>query len=649
MSSSRQLAAIMFTDIVGYTALMGEDEEKAFELLRKNRQIQRPLVEKFNGKWLKEIGDGILASFTTVSDAVYCAKEIQEACQNDQNLKLRIGIHLGEVVFEGDDVFGDGVNIASRLEAAAPTGGIWVSESVERNLQNKKGIETSFVRETRLKNVKTPVKIYEVRVGGPENSIQAESLKPEASNLKKIVFASLAIIFALSIVYFLFLDQNYSIPTSQHADSDINELSIAVLPFTNMSSDKDQDYFCDGIAEDILNDLAQLEGLKVAARTSSFVFKDKNLDIREIGAKLGVTTVLEGSIQKSGNKLRITAQLINVADGYHLWSNRYDRTFEDVFDIKDEIAQNIVKALAIKLSKEDKQKLEKVNTQDVQAYDFYIRGRDYFYKGHEDKVLLSIVMFKKAIEIDEDYALAYTGMSDSYAETYMYFDKTEYNLQQALMASEKALELDPELAEAHASYGLVLSQSNQFEDAEKEFQTAISLNPRLFGAYYQYGRACRAIGKHNNAAKLFEKAVQIEPENYLSATFLVSAYSDLEMEKEKVEANQVAVNVFRRHLDLNPDDARALYLGAGCLIIANKNEEALQWMERAVAINPDEISVLYNAACIYSLLGKIDVGIDYLDRAVSAGFEFRDWIENDSDLDNIRDDARFQEILERIE
>ncbi|MFV1977474.1 MAG: protein kinase, partial [Candidatus Scalindua sp.] len=335
--------------------------------------------------------------------------------------------------------------------------------------------------------------------------------------------------------------------------------TVAVLPFANMSNDKEQEYFCDGMAEDIINDLTHLGDLHVVARTSSFAFKDKNLDIREIGMKLGAHSIVEGSVRKAGNRLRITAQLINVTDGYHLWSERYDRELEDVFAIQDEIAKNIVRALEIKLSKREKRALGKAKTQDVQAYDFYIRGRAYYHQGHQDKVLLAIQMFKKAIQKDKNYALAYTGLADGYSHLYMYFDKKDEHLEQALSASRKAFDLDPDLPEAHASLGLALAQNNQFEEAVKEFETAIQLDPKLFDAYYEYARTCRVQGKHDQAAKLFEKATQTRPENYEAALFLASAYSDLNLETETKKANQRAIDIVRKHLDLNPDDARALY------------------------------------------------------------------------------------------
>ncbi|MEN8249957.1 MAG: tetratricopeptide repeat protein [Bacteroidota bacterium] len=425
--------------------------------------------------------------------------------------------------------------------------------------------------------------------------------------------------------------------------------SIAVLPFTNMSSDKEQDYFCDGIAEDILNDLVQIEDLRVAARTSSFAYKDQGIDIREIGDKLGVSTVLEGSVQKSGTTLRVTAQLINVADGYHLWSKRYDREIEDVFVIKDEIAQNIVKALAIKLTSKDVQKLEKVKTDNVEAHDYYLRGRDYFNRFHADEVLLSIPFYKKAIAIDSSYALAYSGLANSYTFSFMFIDNHPENLQRALSTSKKALELDPELAEAHASRGTALSQNDQLEEAEYEFNEAIKLNPRLYDAYYQYGRALKSKGMHTKATKQFKVASEIEPDNYLPIMFLASCYQDLSLTDKMLEANQQTLRVIKRHVDLNPDDARAFYMGALALITDGQLEEAVVWAEKAVALDPTEIGVLYNVTCIYSRLGKTEEALNYFNQAVESGFGSKEWVENDSDLDNIRNDPRFQAIVDKID
>ncbi len=307
MPQTRQLAAIMFTDIVSYTALMGKDEQLAFQFLVKNRDLHKPIIDAFNGRWIKELGDGVMASFNIVSDAVNAAIKIQEGCNLSRDYQLRIGIHLGEVVFENDDIFGDAVNIAARIQSAAKPGCIYVSESVHHNITNKKDIKSRFVKEETLKNVKEPVKIYEV----------------------------MNIVDAMKI--------------TESQNKDTAQRSIAVLPFANMSSDPEQEFFSDGISEEIINMLAQVPNLKVAGRTSAFSFKGKNLDLRFIGTQLNVNHILEGSVRKSGNKLRITAQLIKVADGYHLWSEKYDRELEDIFDIQDEIALTILEVIKIKL------------------------------------------------------------------------------------------------------------------------------------------------------------------------------------------------------------------------------------------------------------------------------------------------------------
>ena len=486
--------------------------------------------------------------------------------------------------------------------------------------------------------------VYEITSEGLKKTKKINQNKTESHNmgnrLNKVIIVSLSI-----AVLVLLFNNFYNSPSSV---KDSATKSIAVLAFTNMSSDKEQDYFCDGIAEDILNDLVYVEGLQVAARTSSFVFKGKNKDVREIGKELGVDFVLEGSVQKSENTLRITAQLIKVSDGYHVWSKRYNRELKDVFSIQNEIAQKITQALKIKLTKSEKKKLVKIQTPNTEAYDFYMRGRYYFYKGHRDELSFSIKMFEKAIEIDENYALAYAGIADCYSEAYMYFDKSEENLQQTLKYSEKALLLDPELAEAHSARGHALAQNKQYEDAEKEFEKAIQLNPKLFVAYYQYGRMLRSIGKHKKSAKQFEKAIQIEPNNYQPWAFLHSAYKNLNLEAEMLKARKQAIKVVRKHLDFNPDDARALYLGAITLIEEKEIDEGVLWLEKSISINPNDISVLYNAACLYSLMDKKEVALNYLDKAIKAGFASRNWLDNDSDLDNIRNHPRFKTIVNNI-
>ncbi len=423
---------------------------------------------------------------------------------------------------------------------------------------------------------------------------------------------------------------------------------IAVLPFTNMSADKDQEYFCDGIAEDILNDLTHLEGLRVVARTSSFAYKNKNQDIREIGLKLGADTLVEGSVRKAGNRIRITAQLINVSDGIHLWSEKYDRDLEDVFSIQDEIAKNIVDALEIKLSTREKHVLEKVKTRDVQAYDYYLKGREFFHKLTGKNVEYASEMFSRAIEKDPNYALAYAGFADCFSFLFMYYENSQENLERSASESKKALELDQNLAEAHTSRGLAVSLNFQYTEAEKEFDKAIELNPKLYEAYYFYARTCKQQGNSEKAVSLFKKASEVRPEDYQAPIFIASTYRDLNLTDKANKATHQALISTEKHLQLNPNDARALYLGGTVLSQLGEMDKAIEWCKRALVIEPNDSSVLYNAACIYSLSGKIDQALDYFEGAINSGFASKEWIGTDTDLDSIRNKPRFKKIMAKL-
>ncbi len=336
-----------------------------------------------------------------------CACAIQRTCNSIPNLQLRIGIHLGEVVFENNDVFGDGVNITSRLQAIAPVGGIWVSEAVHKNISNKKGFRSKFVCEENLKNVKEPVRVYEVTMHTTEE-------RPTVTTSAKELEVS-------------------------HAKS------IAVLPFVNMSNDPEQEYFSDGMAEEILNSLSHLKELNVAGRTSSFQFKGKNIYLREVGEKLGVNTVLEGSVRKQGNRLRITAQLINVEDGYHLWSEKYDRNMDDIFAIQDEIALAITEQLKVTLLEKDRELITKTSTQNAEAYELYLKGR-FHINRRGSSILKGLQYFKQAIAVDLNYALAYAGYADAnlIAAFYSFFPGKEV-MKEIKSATEMAIKLDNRL------------------------------------------------------------------------------------------------------------------------------------------------------------------------------------------------------------
>jgi serine/threonine protein kinase/Flp pilus assembly protein TadD len=427
------------------------------------------------------------------------------------------------------------------------------------------------------------------------------------------------------------------------------EASVAVLPFVNMSSDQENEYFSDGLAEELINALYKIDGLQVASRTSSFSFKGTNQDIREIGQRLNVRTVLEGSVRKAGNTLRISAQLVNVSDGYHLWSETFDRRIEDVFAIQDEIAQAIVRALRVVLSEEERRAIAKVPTGDVQAYEYYLRGRQFFRQFRREGLERARRLFMRAYELDPRCASAYAGVADCCSLLYLYWGAPEAHVKEADEASRKALELDPELAEAHVARGLAVSLSKRYDEARREFETAIGQNPELFEAYYFYARACLVQGKLERAAELFEQASQVNPEDYQAPILLAEAYGGLGRKDESEVANRKGLEAAQRRLELFPDDGRALTLGASALVGLGEHKCGLEWAERALAADPEEPSILYNVACTYARLGHTERALDCLDEAVTFGFVQKGWIDHDATLDSLRSHPRFLTLLERLD
>ena len=445
-------------------------------------------------------------------------------------------------------------------------------------------------------------------------------------------------------------DANVGEPAKRKTpDKERTEASVAVLPFVNMSSDRENEYFSDGLAEELINALCKIERLHVASRTSSFAFKGKNQDIRQIGEQLNVRTVLEGSVRKAGNRLRITAQLVNVADGYHLWSETFDRDMEDVFAIQSEISQAIAQALRILLTEEEKRALVKAPTNNMQAYETYLRGRQFSHQFRRKGLERARDLFIRAYELDPGYATAYAGVADCCSMLFLYVEATDAYLKEADDASRKALELDSELAEAHAARGTAVSLNKRYGEAQDEFETAIRQNPELFEAYYFYARACFAQGKLEQAAHLFKQACHLRPEDYSAPSLLANVYVGLGRKSELEDANRRALEAAKKHLEVYPEEGRALYMGAHALIQLGQHERGLEWAKRALATNPEETDVLYNVACTYALLGQVDKGIDCLDEAITFGYGHKEWIENDPYLDSLRNHPRFQALLERLE
>jgi serine/threonine protein kinase/tetratricopeptide (TPR) repeat protein len=421
--------------------------------------------------------------------------------------------------------------------------------------------------------------------------------------------------------------------------------SIAVLPFANMSADPENEFFADGIAEEIINALTKIQALDVVSRGSAFAFKQRNEDVSEIGRKLGVKTILEGSVRKAGNRLRITGQLIDVATRNYLWSERYDREMADVFAIQDEIASNIVNALKLVLTPKEEEAIKKVPTQSVRAYEYYLRGRQLFHQRRGETLDAAEDMYRRAIALDPNYALAYAGLADCSVFRAQDQGGGEEAVAQADASSKRALELDPNSAEAHSSRGLTLSHQHRYEEADAEFQEAMRLDPTLYEAPYFYGRTLQSQGKLYEAAKMYERAVAIRPDEYQTLSYLAMAFQSLGNREKMVETSARMVKAAERAVMLNPGDSRAYYLGAINLERIGESEKAQEWANRALKLDPSHPVMLYNLACFHSVAGRVDVAIDHVERALELGFLHKEWYLTDSDLENIRELPRFRQLI----
>jgi serine/threonine protein kinase/Tfp pilus assembly protein PilF len=424
--------------------------------------------------------------------------------------------------------------------------------------------------------------------------------------------------------------------------------SIAVVPFSNMSSDPENEFFADGIAEEIINALTKIRSLDVVSRGSAFAFKKRTEDVSDFGRKLKVRTVLEGSIRKAGNRLRVTAQLIDVATRYHLWSERYDRELADVFAIQDEIATSIVNALKLVLSPNEVAAIKKIPTQSVRAYEYYLRGRQLFHQRRPETLDAAEDMYRRAIALDPSYALAYAGLADCSVFRAQDHRGGEEAVAQADASSKRALELDPESAEARSSRGFLLAYQHRYPEAEREFEDAMRLDPTLYEAPYFYGRALQSQGKLEAAAQMYERAVSLRPDEYQTLSYLAMAYQSLGESEKLHEVSTRMVRAAERALSLNPGDSRALYLGAINLERIGQPSRAQEWAQRALQLDPSHPVMLYNLGCFHSVGGRVDIAIDHLERAIELGFLHREWYLSDSDLANVRSHPRFQALMEKF-
>ncbi len=615
----RRLTAILAADVVGYSRLMGANETGTLAALK---TLQTDLINgkiaEHQGRIVKMTGDGILVEFPSVVNAVACAAELQRGVRDrnagvpeDRRIEFRIGVNLGDVIVEGEDIFGDGVNVAARLESIAKPGGITISGSVRDHVGNRLDLAFEDMGEQTLKNIERPIRVYSVSL----NTSAARDIKD----------------------------------ATPAREEQLERPSIVVLPFNNMSGDPEQEYFSDGITEDIITDLSKVSGLFVVARNTAFTYKGKPVKVQQVGQELAVAFILEGSVRKAGSRVRVTGQLISSKDGGHVWAERYDRDLTDIFAIQDEITHAIVEELKVKLLPQEKKSIGQTPTDNVEAYTYYLRGRQFMQRHSKSNYQLARRMFAKAVELDPLYARAYAGIADCDSFLFLHYH-LDVGIDSILATSAKALALENGLAEAHASRGLALSLGQRYEEAMAEFEKAIALDPNSFEGHYFYARACFGQGKLERAAVLFERAADNKPDDYQSLILSIQIYESLGRDRDKESAARKGVERAERELTLHPENPRPAYLGAAALATLGEKDRAKEWVSRALAIDPDDVLTQYNSACVYSVLGDIERAFDLLERLLPhAGHELRrGWIKHDSSLDPLRSHPRYQKILELI-
>jgi len=671
MTQSRQLAAIMFTDIVGYTALMGSDNKKALTMLQRSRALQKPIIEAFGGKWIKEMGDGVIASFKTASDALSAAVKIQEACRATPDFELRIGIHLGEVLFENNDVFGDGVNIASRIESLGAAGAVLISKALRDQVKNNTDFQLESLGIFDFKNVSEPIEVYAVSNPGftvpKRKDMQGKLALPERKTgvLKWVV--GIILITAASFSIWFIRDSKESIAS-------VDDQSIAVLAFVDMSQAKDQEYFTDGLSENIIDLLAKVPALKVIGRTSSFSFKGRNEDLRVIGEKLGAANILEGSVQRDGNMLRITAQLIRSADGFHLWSDKFDRPLQDIFAVQDEIAMAILSAIKIELIGEEKVTVLKKYTENVEAYQQYLQGRFHLNKFTPEGFRKAIEYFDKAIAIDSTYAIAYADKAFCYMNMHDFeWMPAAIAKPEALKAAQRSIQLDDKIAESHLAVGRIkLHWERNIKEAMIDFEKAVSINPNKAEAHVQVGFCFALLGRNKEALDQANKAEQLDPLSYLNiwyASVIVWAVGDHERLLRNGE----------RMLELDPNNAEGHgWKGMALLGMRRYDEAILELKLHGVAYSSDsltaDLGVLYGLrgekekaretinwmmtlgdghkypiGLIYASIGERDSAFFHFDKAVEASESHMLWIkQNLRDVPGFANDPRTAALYKKI-
>ena len=613
----RKLTAILSADVVGYSGLMEADETGTLQRLKINRStIFDPQVATHGGRVFKLMGDGALVEFSSVIAAVNCALAIQDLTEKAATeiaetgrIRYRIGINLGEVIVEGDDIYGEGVNAASRLQTLASPGGVALSRVVRDQVEGKASCAFEDMGEHTVKNIERPVHVFSVHPAAGRGEIRED----KAEQTRK--------------------------------------LSICVLPFANMSGDAEQEYFSDGISEDIITDLSKVSALAVISRNSAFMYKGKHVDLPKVARELKVSHVLEGSVRKSGGRVRITAQLIDGTTNDHIWAERYDRDLSDIFALQDEISEAIVKALKLKLLPEEKKAIERRGTDSVEAYNLYLMARQNYVTGGESdprRMEATIRICHRVTEIDPNYAQAWALLAlGQMIVRFIHGAKGD----DGLAAAERALALDANLAEAHAVKARIFAESSRHDEASAEIANGLRLDPESFEVNRSAGLLSFRQQRLDDAIRYWEKATALMETDVASPAMLMTCYAGLGDPQATRRAAEITLARAEKTLAQDPNNGAVTGWGVGALAVLGETERVEEWINRALLIDPDNVHMRYNFACGLARDRKgIEAALELLRPAfetISAGLLNHAKI--DPDLDPLRDDPRFQAMIAETE
>ena len=560
-SFKRKLAAILSADVEGYSRLMGDDEDATIRTLTSYRELMSTLIQKHRGRVVDSPGDNLLAEFLSVVDAVRCAVEIQEELRvrnaelpENRRMQFRIGINLGDVVQEGERIYGDGVNVAARIEGLTEGGGICISRTVFDQVESKIGLAFEYLGEQAVKNIKKPVRVYRVKM---ESSISDFEMSVE-------------------------------LPLP-------DKPSIAVLPFVNMSGDPEQEYFSDGITEEIITGISKVPHLFVIARTSSFTYKGKSVKVQQVSSELGVRYVLEGSVRKAGERLRITAQLVDAATGQHLWAERYDGILKDVFALQDEITLKILNALQVKLTAGEQAQLWSKGTANLNAYLKYLQAREHVYQMNQEKNVLGRQMLEEVVRLDPNYAMAYMTLAHTHALDISYGTSrsSKESLKRALELVNKAIELDDSLAEAHSILGFISMMKRQHKKAISEGKRSVTINPNSAYSHNRLGLFLRYAGRYEEALSSVLKAIRLNP-------FPPGYYfHQLGMVYCMMERYEEAIGACKEGIRREPNNIFAHSSLAVIYILSGREQDARMEAAEVLRIDPNFSLSRHSEAIVY--------------------------------------------------